>query len=130
MKKNDSLYPGISSAAVHADLGIRKSRFIALAVSAGGREAVQFVLSSPRSEHLALHICWAFLASGRSGFADDDEPYDTGGRPIMEVLHYYKLNNVLGMAGRYFGGLKLREGGLVHAYTDAIARALKKRAEH
>jgi putative IMPACT (imprinted ancient) family translation regulator len=57
--------------------------------------------------------------------SDDGEPSGTAGRPILEVLRHHELDGVLGVVVRYFGGIKLGAGGLVRAYTDAIAMALK-----
>jgi uncharacterized YigZ family protein len=112
---------------VHADIELRKSRFIALALPVKGRDAAQQVLSDLRAEHeRASHVCWALLAGGHSGMSDDGEPSGTAGRPIMEVLRHHELDNVLGVVVRYFGGVKLGAGGLVRAYTDAIATALKQ----
>jgi uncharacterized YigZ family protein len=112
---------------VHADIECRKSRFIALALPVAGRDAAQQVLSALRAEHAgATHVCWALLAGGHSGMSDDGEPSGTAGRPIMEVLRHHELDNVLGAVVRYFGGVKLGAGGLVRAYTDAIATALKE----
>jgi uncharacterized YigZ family protein len=115
------------AAPAHAELEIRKSRFIALAVPVDGREAAQQVLHALRAEHsAATHVCWALLAGGHSGMSDDGEPSGTAGRPIMEVLRHHELDKVLGVVVRYFGGVKLGAGGLVRAYTDAIATALKQ----
>lgn len=112
---------------VHADIDIRKSRFIALATPVAGRDAAQQLVSTLRAEHPgASHVCWALLAGGHSGMSDDGEPSGTAGRPIMEVLRHHELDNVLGVVVRYFGGVKLGAGGLVRAYTDAIATALKQ----
>ena len=112
---------------VHADIDIRKSRFIALATPVAGRDAAQELVSTLRAEHPdASHVCWALLAGGHSGMSDDGEPSGTAGRPIMEVLRHHELDNVLGVVVRYFGGVKLGAGGLVRAYTDAIATALKQ----
>ena len=112
---------------VHADIECRKSQFIALALPVAGRDAAQQVLSALRAEHAgAAHVCWALLAGGHSGMSDDGEPSGTAGRPIMEVLRHHELDNVLGAVVRYFGGVKLGAGGLVRAYTDAIATALKE----
>jgi len=115
------------AAPVHAELEIRKSRFIALALPVDGREAAQQILQALRVEHsAATHVCWALLAGGHSGMSDDGEPSGTAGRPIMEVLRHHELDNVLGVVVRYFGGVKLGAGGLVRAYADAIASALKQ----
>jgi uncharacterized YigZ family protein len=112
--------------AVHADIDIRKSRFIAIATPVEGRDAAQLAIARLRAEHpAATHVCWALLAGGQSGMSDDGEPSGTAGRPIMEVLRHHELDNVLGAVVRYFGGVKLGAGGLVRAYTDAIASALK-----
>ncbi len=112
--------------AVHADIDIRKSRFIAIATPVEGRDAAQLEIARLRAGHpAATHVCWALLAGGQSGMSDDGEPSGTAGRPIMEVLRHHELDNVLGAVVRYFGGVKLGAGGLVRAYTDAIATALK-----
>ncbi|MEY2874084.1 MAG: hypothetical protein RLZZ373_1455, partial [Pseudomonadota bacterium] len=46
------------------------------------------------------------------------------GRPMLEVLRHQDLEGVLATVVRYFGGVKLGAGGLVRAYTDAVAQAL------
>src|SRR5690606_22992340 len=42
----------------------------------------------------------------------------------LEVLRHQDLEGVLATVVRYFGGVKLGAGGLVRAYTDAVAQAL------
>ncbi|RQU19584.1 YigZ family protein [Burkholderia cenocepacia] len=107
------------------ELEIRKSRFIAYAVPVEDRDAAMQVLQRLRDEHpAATHVCWALLAGGQSGMSDDGEPSGTAGRPILEVLRHHDLDGVLGAVVRYYGGVKLGAGGLVRAYTDAIASAL------
>jgi uncharacterized YigZ family protein len=111
---------------VHAEIEIRKSRFIALAVPVADRDAAMGVIQELRTQHpAATHVCWALLAGGQSGMSDDGEPSGTAGRPILEVLRHHDLDGVLAAVVRYFGGVKLGAGGLVRAYTDAIAAALK-----
>ncbi|MBY0409098.1 MAG: YigZ family protein, partial [Burkholderiaceae bacterium] len=44
--------------------------------------------------------------------------------PMLEVLRHQDLEGVLATVVRYFGGVKLGAGGLVRAYTDAVAQAL------
>jgi putative IMPACT (imprinted ancient) family translation regulator len=43
---------------------------------------------------------------------------------MLEVLRRQELEGVLATVVRYFGGVKLGAGGLVRAYTDAVAQAL------
>jgi putative IMPACT (imprinted ancient) family translation regulator len=42
------------------------------------------------------------------------------------VLRHQDLEGVLAAVVRYYGGIKLGAGGLVRAYTDAVAQALLK----
>jgi uncharacterized YigZ family protein len=113
---------------VHSELVIRKSRFIGCVQAVPDRAAAQAVVARLHSEHPgAAHVCWAFLAGGQSAANDDGEPGGTAGRPMLEVLRRQDLEGVLATVVRYFGGIKLGAGGLVRAYTDAVAQALLKR---
>jgi uncharacterized YigZ family protein len=113
------------STTLTAELEIRKSRFIAYAMPVDDRAAAMQALQRLRDEHpAATHVCWALLAGGQSGMSDDGEPSGTAGRPILEVLRHHDLDGVLGAVVRYYGGVKLGAGGLVRAYTDAIAAVL------
>ncbi len=110
---------------VHSDLIVKKSRFIGCVQAVPDRAAAQAVVASLRAEHpSATHVCWAFLAGGQSAANDDGEPGGTAGRPMLEVLRRQDLEGVLATVVRYFGGVKLGAGGLVRAYTDAVAQAL------
>ncbi len=114
------------SSAVQAEIEIRKSRFIAFAIPVADRDAAMAQISLLREQHsAATHVCWALLAGGHSGMSDDGEPSGTAGRPILEVLRHHELDGVLAAVVRHYGGIKLGAGGLMRAYTDAIAAALK-----
>lgn len=117
--------PHTLAAPARAELEVRRSRFLAVALPVAGREEAAEQVALLRAEHPgATHVCWALLAGGHSGMSDDGEPSGTAGRPILEVLRHHDLEGVLGAVVRYFGGVKLGAGGLVRAYTDAIATAL------
>lgn len=108
------------------EIEIRKSRFIGLVMPVADRAEAMEQIERLRTLHpAATHVCWALLAGGQSGMSDDGEPSGTAGRPILEVLRHHELDGVLGAVVRYYGGVKLGAGGLVRAYTDAIAGALK-----
>ena len=113
------------AASAHSELFIRKSRFIGCVQPVEDRAAAQAVVADLWAQHPgAAHVCWALLAGGQSAAVDDGEPGGTAGRPMLEVLRHHDLDGTLATVVRYFGGVKLGAGGLVRAYTDAVAQAL------
>ena len=112
---------------VDYELVIKKSRFIACIQPVADRASAQAVVQQLWAQHPdATHICWALLAGGQSAAVDDGEPSGTAGRPMLEVLRHHDMEGVLATVVRYFGGVKLGAGGLVRAYTDAVAQALQR----
>ena len=113
------------SAAVHSELIIKKSRFIGCVEPMGDRAMALERVAALRARHpAATHVCWALHAGGQSAANDDGEPSGTAGQPMLRVLRHQDLDGVLATVVRYFGGVKLGAGGLVRAYTDAVAQAL------
>ena len=113
------------AAPVHSELIIKKSRFIGCVQPMADRASAQKVVAELWAQHPgARHVCWALLAGGQSAAVDDGEPSGTAGRPMLDVLRHQDLEGVLATVVRYFGGVKLGAGGLVRAYTDAVAQAL------
>ena len=111
--------------AVTHTLDIRKSRFIGCVEPIADRPAALARVAELRAAHPdATHVCWALLAGGHSAAVDDGEPSGTAGRPMLEVLRHQQVDGVLATVVRYYGGIKLGAGGLVRAYTDAVAQAL------
>ena len=117
--------PSSLAAAVHSELVIKKSRFIGCVRPCADRAGALAVVAALRAAHPgAVHVCWALMAGGQSAANDDGEPGGTAGRPMLEVLRHQDLDGVLATVVRYWGGVKLGAGGLVRAYTDAVAQAL------
>ncbi len=109
----------------HSVLVIKRSRFIGCVEPVSGREEALARVAGLRERHPdARHVCWALMAGGHSAANDDGEPGGTAGRPMLDVLRHQELEGVLATVVRYFGGVKLGAGGLVRAYTDAVAQAL------
>ncbi|MCK6067790.1 MULTISPECIES: IMPACT family protein [Microbacterium] len=117
--------PFTLAAPVHSELLIKKSRFLGCVEPVAGREDAVARVGELRAQHPdARHVCWALMAGGHSAANDDGEPGGTAGRPMLDVLRHQELEGVLATVVRYFGGVKLGAGGLVRAYTDAVAQAL------
>lgn len=109
-------------------LEIQKSKFIGYAYRVDDVKNIEEILLQQKKEHKkATHICYAYkIDSGMEivKFSDDGEPQGTAGRPMLSVIEKKKLNNVLVVVVRYFGGVKLGANGLVRAYTKAASLAL------
>lgn len=117
--------PQTLSGASSSELEIKKSRFIGCVQPVRDRAEAQQIVAGLRAAHpAAAHVCWALMAGGQSAAVDDGEPSGTAGRPMLEVLRHQDLEGVLATVVRYYGGVKLGAGGLVRAYTDAVAQAL------
>ena len=117
--------PKTIASAVDSELVIKKSRFIGCVQPVADRAQAQRIVADLREAHPdAVHVCWALMACGQSAAVDDGEPSGTAGRPMLEVLRHQDLEGVLATVVRYYGGIKLGAGGLVRAYTDAVAQAL------
>lgn len=102
-------------------IDIEKSRFIGYAMPVETEEeALEFIEKIGKKHYDATHNCYAYII-GLDGmvqrFNDDGEPSGTAGIPMLEVLKKEGLVNVVAVATRYFGGVKLGSGGLIRAYT-------------
>ncbi len=112
------------------ELEVKRSRFITRLARADDEEAARAVIAAVRSAHpTARHHCLAFIvdvpdAQPVERSSDDGEPAGTAGMPMLEVLRGSGVSNVVAVVTRYFGGVLLGTGGLVRAYSDAVAQAL------
>lgn len=108
-----------------SNLTIKKSRFLAWVGACESRaQALQQVQQAWATHPQATHVCWALIAGGESAAVDDGEPSGTAGRPMLEVLRHHQLDQVLALVVRYYGGIPLGAGGLLRAYTEAVAGAI------
>lgn len=74
----------------------------------------------------ASHHCSAWrLRTGEWRANDSGEPAGSAGAPILAALDGAGLTDCAVVVTRYFGGTKLGVGGLIRAYGDAAALALK-----
>ena len=55
---------------------------------------------------------------------DDGEPSGTAGKPMGDIINYMKVTNLVVIATRYFGGIKLGAGGLVRNYAKTAKLAI------
>jgi len=107
----------------------RGSKFIAYAWPVRTEAAALEHLEALRKEHFkARHHCfaWRFDPDGSRFRANDDgEPSGTAGRPILGQIDSFSLTYVVVVVVRYFGGTLLGTSGLINAYREAAAEALR-----
>lgn len=105
---------------------INKSKFICNLIKVTSElDAIEKINNIKTKYKDATHNCYAYIINNKMKFSDDKEPNGTAGMPILNVLKNKKLDNILCVVTRYFGGIKLGAGGLVRAYTNSVTNCLK-----
>jgi uncharacterized YigZ family protein len=107
----------------------KRSRFLAFLEPVGSAPQAAAFQEAVRSiYHDATHVCSAYRVLTREGVAaacdDDGEPHGSAGQPILQQIEKADLLNVTAAVVRYYGGVNLGVGGLVRAYSAAVADAL------
>ncbi len=112
---------------------IEKSKFITTSRHVSGEEEARvFIAEISKKYSDATHNCYAYIADSLGNFprfSDDGEPQGTAGMPMLEVLKNNGLYEVCVVVTRYFGGIKLGAGGLVRAYSGAVAENIDAAAK-
>ncbi len=119
---------------------IKGSRFLTYLFPCEDKENAETLLEWIRKQHFsATHHCSAWrlwiqvhedlfgnvLIDPKFTKANDDwEPTNTAGKPILNVLEWEKLLNVMTIVVRYFWGTLLWVGWLIQAYTQATKDAI------
>lgn len=105
------------------------SKFFAFAFPIKREEEAKEILAKLRKEHhSARHYCYAWQLGTKEityRLNDDGEPSSTAGKPIHGQLQSFNVTNILLVVIRYFGGTLLGTSGLINAYRNAAADALK-----
>ena len=107
----------------------KMSKFLSFAIPVSTvKEAMEYIEKYQKEYYDARYVCWAYMiGSDRSCFRSNDngEPSGTAGKPILGQINSFGLTNVLIVVIRYFGGIKLGTSGLIVAYREAAAEAIK-----
>ena len=86
------------------------------------------IITLKKRHHSARHWCYAYqlgteIINYRAN--DDGEPKNSAGMPIYGQIQSFEVTNILIVVVRYFGGVKLGVGGLIHAYKTTAQLALQ-----
>lgn len=105
---------------------VKRSRFLSLARRTPSDEAARDFIHEIRGQYPdARHHCSAYLIHVEGSnpverSSDDGEPSGTAGKPMLDMLKGSGLLDVTVVVVRWFGGIKLGAGGLVHAYSQSV----------
>jgi uncharacterized YigZ family protein len=130
LESNSSYLVPVESITVEQE--IKRSRFIAaIGRAVDKKKANEFINRIKTLYPDARHHCYAFVAgcpanTSDIGMSDDGEPQGTAGKPMLSILQYSKIGEIVVVVTRYFGGTKLGTGGLVRAYSSSVQLALLK----
>lgn len=100
----------------------KRSRFIASVMPVETEtEALDFLSTCRQKYWDATHNVYAYILEENQTmrYSDDGEPGGTAGLPILHMLRKEGLTNLIVVVTRYFGGVLLGTGGLVHAYSKS-----------
>ncbi|MGS2764456.1 IMPACT family protein [Sinomicrobium sp. M5D2P9] len=107
----------------------KNSKFFGYAYPVHTEEkAKEYIDLLRKKHHAARHWCYAWqLGTENVQFRanDDGEPNNSAGMPIYGQVQSFEVTNILIVVVRYFGGVKLGVGGLIHAYRTAAQMALE-----
>lgn len=100
----------------------KRSRFIAdVKPIETEEEAVAFLEEIKKKYWDARHHVYAYILEENNiqRYSDDGEPAGTAGVPVLDMIKKEGLSNLIVVVTRYFGGILLGTGGLVHAYSKS-----------
>jgi len=122
----------VPAQAINHELEEKRSRFITFIEPVASRtDAMSFLAQLRLRFPDASHHCWAFVignphSPSEMACSDDGEPSGSAGKPMLQILQYRQVGDVMAVVVRYFGGTKLGVGGLVRAYGAAVQQAIEK----
>ena len=106
------------------------SKFLGQAFPIESKNEVTNLLVDLKKQHpKAVHVCFAFRLGAsemEERSADDGEPTNSAGPPILNQIRHFELTNVLVAVVRYYGGVNLGVGGLMKAYKTASKESILK----
>ena len=108
----------------------KKSKFIGYAKPINSKKEAENFIQTIKLKHPdATHNCSAYkvIDNGQEYFKTDDdgEPSGTAGKPMGDIINYMDVSNLVVVATRYFGGIKLGAGGLVRNYAKTAKIAIQ-----
>ncbi len=116
------------AADAETEIEVKRSRFLTRIRRVESEADARMVIEGCRREFWdARHHCSAYVIGPAADLIrsnDDGEPSGTAGAPMLQTVAGRGLSDVVAVVTRYFGGTLLGAGGLVRAYSEAVAQGL------
>lgn len=114
-----------------ATLIIQKSNFIALLFHVTSLSEVEEKINDAKKKYpKARHYCYAYKIDEQIKGHDAGEPLRVASKPLLDLIKYEQLNEVLIVVVRYFGGSLLGAARLSRAYGQVANDVIKKTQKH
>lgn len=110
-----------------AEIVEKRSRFIATVNPVSEEaEAIAFINELKQKYWNATHNVYAYIIEDNNimRYSDDGEPSGTAGVPVLDMMKKEGLTNLVVVVTRYFGGVLLGTGGLVHSYSKSAKQGV------
>lgn len=108
-------------------LEIKKSKFYGFLYETNNIKDIDLILNELKKEHKkAKHIVYAYKINNIEKKHEDKEPSGSAGLPILNLINIKKLDNILIVVIRYFGGTLLGKGLLTRTYSNTANMLLKE----
>ncbi|MDR2530880.1 MAG: YigZ family protein [Oscillospiraceae bacterium] len=105
---------------------MKRSRFIARLYRCGSETEARETLHAVKTEYRnASHWVHAYALGEILRCSDNGEPPGTAGLPVLNALRSAKLDGVVCVVTRWFGGTKLGVDGLRAAYRAAALAVIE-----
>lgn len=109
----------------------KKSKFLGYVKPISSvREAEEFIKKISEQNFDATHNVYAYKVMENNQeffkYNDNGEPLNTAGKPMGEIINRLNVSNLVVVATRYFGGIKLGAGGLIRNYAKCAKLAINE----
>lgn len=103
-----------------------RSSFIGILLHISDVSLLNQYLADIKKEYpKAKHYCYAYIIGDKKKGFDDGEPSKTAGRPLLELLEKKKMDEVLLVVVRYFGGVLLGASRLMSTYLESGVQTIE-----
>lgn len=106
---------------------VLKSQFIALIFHVNTLEEVNEKLAFSKKKYpKAKHYCYAYKINKHEKGYDAGEPLKVASKPLLDLIKFEQLDEILIVVVRYFGGALLGAARLTRTYRNVANQAIKK----